>query len=53
MKLALDFIELGMGKQFAESFQLVRDSLRKINSRMIKLAQKKENPLLAQFQTEV
>ena len=49
IKLALDFIELGISKQFSEYFPQVRDSLRKIHLRTVKLAMKRENPLLNHF----
>ena len=53
IKLALDFVELGISKHFQEHFPMVRDVTRKVHMRLVKLATKKTNPLLDEFISQV
>lgn len=48
-KLSMDFFELAISRSLAEFVPLVRENLRKIQQRMNKLLQKKENVMLAHF----
>ncbi|CDW88620.1 UNKNOWN [Stylonychia lemnae] len=49
LKSSLDFLELAISKNYQEFLPQIRDNLRKIQSRMVKLVQKRENPLLNYF----
>jgi len=48
-KLSIDFFELAISRSLAEFVPLIRENLRKIQLRMNKLLQKKENVMLAHF----
>ena len=49
MKVSLDFIELGISKHYSEFFEPIKESLSKIQQRVIKLMTKKDNAVLQHF----